>query len=272
MSPDLENRIAEAKDPNTSMARLWVLQQASEIEVRRAILDNPNLVYAHDGLHVNLLISLAKEFPEEVAEHPLFLLHALIEPNLDMTGVVAEIVSRTNDSELIRNLFSIYQGDDALRREFAKSPKTPLDVLRFLGNQTSELDWTVRVLVASNPNATEDILRVLGNPLTEPDWRVRLEVAKNPRTPADVICTLGDHRQELSAMVLAKVAEHHAIDETTIKNLAGLTTRQYFNVRMALISNKKTPTSVLEILSNNEQSSLKERKIIEKALEERKRT
>ena len=79
---DLETLIMEAQDPATPFERLEVLQKHPEVEVRRAVLDNPHVLPTdEDGtLDTSLLEALAREFPEEVAAHPLFVLHALIEP------------------------------------------------------------------------------------------------------------------------------------------------------------------------------------------------
>jgi len=176
VAPELEVLVAEARDPNTPFGRLEVLAEHPEVEVRRALLDNPNVCPTdEDGkLTTGLLLALVREFPEEVAAHPLFVLHALIEPDDEMRWVVVEVVGRTTDVGLIETLWRTWGPPHwRVRQAVAENPNTPLDVLRLLGNEATESEWNVREAVAQNPSTPPDVLRALGNEETEDDWVVR---------------------------------------------------------------------------------------------------
>ncbi len=175
MNHDLEALVAEARDPSTPFERLKELVEHPEEEVRRAVLDNPHVCPANeDGtLTTSLLWRLAKEFPEEIASHPLFALHALVGPAEDMVAVVMEVVRRTTDVGLIQHVLITCDSDWYVRQSVAANPNTPLLLLRNLGNPTTEDETYVRRAVARNPSTPEDVLRLLGNEATESDWYVR---------------------------------------------------------------------------------------------------
>jgi len=200
VSPELETLIKEARDPNTLYDQLEELLDHPEAEVRRALLDNPNVCYVDgDGrLDAYLLGGLAKEFPEEVATHHLFVLHALIEPNEEMIGVVKEVAQRTVDVGLIEQLWRTWRHFHfSVLRAVARNPKTPVDLLRILANKSTEPQSSiVRTTVAENPSTPVDVLRLLGNEKTEVDLLVRRAVAENPRTPEDTLRLLGNEATE----------------------------------------------------------------------------
>lgn len=235
----LQHKIDCARDPRTHWERLLTLAYCDEVEVRRALLDNPNLCpIQEDGkIKPDILVSLASEFPEEVSRLPLFVLHALVQPVDEMQLVVFEVISRTTDHELARTLFSLhgrywkiqyylakstrahtgllhslfdtYGSDHQIRSLLARNPKTPLSILRKLGNKLTEPSEIVREEVASNPSATEDILHTLGRMSTEPEYTVRRAVAKNKKTPADLLVIMADPEFESSVFVRQSVCSHH---------------------------------------------------------------
>ena len=168
--------IQESTHPETTFVLLVELFQLADFQTKRAILNHPNVLPTNeDGtLNASLLAELAQEFPEEVARHPLFVLHALVEPDEEMEGVVREVVQRTADVGLIEQVLRSWGPDSwGVRRSVAKNPTTPLNVLRTLGNEVTESDWYVRKAVTSNPNTPPDVLRTMGNPKTESNWEVR---------------------------------------------------------------------------------------------------
>jgi len=176
VSPELKELMEDARDPKTSFHYLKWLQKHSEEEVRRALLDNPNILpMMNKGcLNTDLLVELAEEFPEEVAVHPLFILHVLVEPADEMVGVVREVVGRTADAGLIETLWRTWGPLDwSVRQAVALNMNTPPDVLRLLGNEVTEPHWWVREAVAKNPNTPLDVLRLLGNPNTESQLFIR---------------------------------------------------------------------------------------------------
>jgi len=214
VSPDLEVWIEEARDPATPFERLEALQKHPEVEVRRALLDNPNVCPTNeDGtLTTGLLWNLAQEFPEEVAGNPTFVLHALVEPAKAMEWVVIEVVRRTADVGLIEQVWRSWGPPHwRVRRAVAQNPHTPEDTLRLLGNEATEPDEDVREAVAMNPSTPQDTLRLLGNEETESEGDVRLAVASNPHTPVDLLRSLGNEATESDLLVREAAAEALAV-------------------------------------------------------------
>lgn len=189
MSQDLSQFISEARDPRTFLNRLWELFDHPEVEVRQALLQNPNLctIMSDGTINTVLMAELAKEFPEEVAKHPLFMLQALIEPTTEMIFVAEEVLKNTSDVGLIQQLFKMYCAMENMRIAVAKNKNTPVDILRCLGDKNTETSWRVRREIASNPSTPEDLLRALGNPENEPVDTVRREAYLNPKTPVDIL-------------------------------------------------------------------------------------
>jgi len=139
--------VAEARNPATPFERLKALVKHPEIKVRRALLDNPNVCPTDEEgtLTTILLEKLAREFPEEVAGHPTFVLHALIEPAKEMGEVVVHVVGRTMDVGLIEHVFRTWRLDDwRVRQAVAENRNTPEDTLRTLGNKKTESEGNVR--------------------------------------------------------------------------------------------------------------------------------
>jgi len=199
MNHDLEALIAEARDPSTPFERLEALVKHPEVEVRRALLANPHLISRNNEgfIYTYLLTKLAREFPEEVAIHPMFVLHALVEPDEAMMDTVKHVVQRTSDVGLIGYLWRTWGPTSWwVRQGMALNPSTPPEVLLILGNRGTESDGYVRKAVASNPNTPEDTLRLLGNQKTESEWTVRVAVASNPHTPEDTLQRMSNAQTE----------------------------------------------------------------------------
>ncbi len=253
MSPELKALIKKAKGPKTSFKQLRKLQEHPEVEVRRALLDNPNLVPTQgDGkLHTGLLETLACEFPEEVAAHPAFVLYALIEPAQEMGWVVIEVVKRTADVGLIEQVLRSWGADHwEVRYWVAKNPNTPLDVLRTLGNKFTESKCKVREAVAENPHTPPDVLRLLGNEETEDDADVRQAVARNPTTPEDTLRSLGNQKTESVGDVRQSVAQNPNTPLDVLRLLGNEATESSWWVREAVAENPHAPLDVLRTLGN----------------------
>jgi len=228
VNPGLKALIEKARDPTTSFHHLKSLQEHAEVDVRRAVLDNPNLCPTNeDGkLTTGLLWNLAQEFPEEVAAHPLFILHALIEPDEEILGVVIEVVRRTADVGLIETLLRSWGPHSwEVRESVAWNPHTPEDMLRILGNEATESKWYVRQAVARNPNTPPEVLRLLGNEATESTWRVREAVAQNPSTPLDTLRTLGNPATESNPLVREEVAGNSNTPKDVLRFLSNDATK-----------------------------------------------
>lgn len=180
--PRLEDLIDEARRSDTSWERLWELYYDERVAVRRALVENENLLYVNkDGfINTTLMEELSEQFPEEMAAHPLFVLLALIEPIQESVPVVIKVLERSRDQSMISRLFCT----------------------------CGALSWTVREAAAMNPNTPTDLLRVLGNETTEPHWVVRQAVAGNPNTPQDLLVRLSQRQTESCMDVRNEAALH----------------------------------------------------------------
>ncbi len=253
MNSELEALVQEARHPATSFERLMALVKHPKVKVRRALLDNPNVCPTdEDGtLDTSLLEALAKEFPEEVAVHPLFVLHALVEPTEFMQRVVRHVVKRMKDVKLIETLFHRWGHENSLvRSAVAANPNAPVDLLLLLGNPETELWWSVRKAVAGNPSVPIHLLRTLGNEATEGEDDVRHAVACNLITPVDVLRTLGNERTETNGSVRKAVAKNPNTPKDLLRTLGNCETESSWWVREAVASNPNTPADVLRVLSN----------------------
>ena len=91
-----------------------------------------------------------------------------------MVWVVGEVVERTKDVGLIEHVFRKWGTSPwNVRNAVAMNPRTPVNLLRTLGNEATESEWSVREDVAKNPSTPVDTLRTLGNEQTEVDDDVR---------------------------------------------------------------------------------------------------
>ncbi len=229
ISLDLEALVAEARDPATPFGRLEELVEHPEEDVRRAVLDNPNLVPTQEDGKINtsLLEKLAKEFPEEVAVHPLFVLHALVEPTDEMDVVVHAVVKRITDIGLIELLFRMHASSLELRGLVSKNPNTPANILHSMCDERQEQDSYVRQNVAINPNTMKMDLVTLGN---DSSFYVRESVARNPRTPVVALRKLGNSSSEPEPSVRMAVIENPNTPEDVLRILADRNTESHWNV------------------------------------------
>ncbi len=196
---DQKALIEEARDPTTSFSRMEELQKHPDEEVRRALLDNPNVCpfYKDGRIRAHLLEALTNEFPEEVGTHPLFLLHTIIDPVEEAQWIVERMLYKTADGDLICQLYRTWEHKRSfIRKAVASNPNTPEDLLRLLGNPATEDYEDVRYAVARNPSTPLDVLRLLGNQAIEREHKVREAVAENTNTPVDVLLFLKDEATE----------------------------------------------------------------------------
>lgn len=175
IDPETEALIAEARNPETPMARLWASFNYSS-EVRHALLDNPNLCpVGRDGqLDALLFTWMAHDYPDEVSRHPAFVLHALIEPTHEMIRVIQEVASKTSDIGLIEHFFSSQWSSSVdVRVAVAKNPHTPESILQILASEVTERERSVREAVTENPRVPENLLRSMIKEKNESSWPVR---------------------------------------------------------------------------------------------------
>ena len=203
MTSDLQVLIDEAKNPATPFRRLKELAHHQDDKVQAALLQNPAICTVNDDGTVDhcILQELALEFPDEVAESPVFALHAFYgEPKL-MVCVIQNIIERTQDPERIHSMLSLFGHIDPwLRGAAASNPATPPDLLRDLADE-----WPCSV--ARNPNTPPDLLKEFAQ---HPDWKIRLAVASNLSD-----CNLLEY---LSADVEPRVRDEVAQTVQSLKN------------------------------------------------------
>lgn len=207
MSMDLEALKAAAADPETPSNRLLELLQHPEREVRRALLDNPRTYGS--SLGIDFTNTLIHEFGDEIMCSPLFVLHALVEPNEELVWIMRSVLERTNDVDLIERLFSTWgSSSEEIRCAAAKNPNTPHPILWTLGDKATEKKLKVRLNVAENKSTPPELLCILGTHLSEGDVAIRAGVAKNTNTPVDQLRIMGDRRTEGEPMVRKIVMEN----------------------------------------------------------------
>lgn len=204
--------LIEARDPETSAERLGELWKLGDKDLRRAILDNPNICPIIDGEpRIGLLWRLSREFPEEVSHTATFVFHVILEPHKKMKLVLAEVLSHTKDIGLIHLAWNQWREHWQVRESMAKNPNTPAEILHALGNRENEPIQTVIFYACLNPNTPKEVLRILGNPTKEPDWTIRCVVALNPHTPEDVLQLLCNEVTE-SEMIVRQAAQKALAD------------------------------------------------------------
>ena len=99
--------------------------------------------------------------------------------------------------------------DMGARWAVAKNPHTPVDVLRFLANDTINL---VRALVATNPSTPSDVLEKFFND----EKIVRDGLSGNPNTPVKLLKILVNDNDK---MVRMRLAENHGASRDIIESL-----------------------------------------------------
>jgi len=77
----------------------------------------------------------------------------------------------------------------AEKRDLAKNPNTPLDILRELAK---DYDWGIRRYVARNTRAPVNILQYLA---TDTDYEVRNDVAKHLNSSSKILITLFEYEK-----------------------------------------------------------------------------
>ncbi len=168
--------VTEARDPQTPMQRLWTIYDYQRGKFRPVLLDNPDLcpIGKNGKPQIALLKALAEEFHEEIAQHPTFVLNAIVEPIHDMEMVVLEVAQRTSDLGLIEQLLTNFWASSIdVRVAVAKNPNTPEVVLENMSTKEMESNPLVRQAVAKNPNVSERVLRKMIRKEIEPSWGVR---------------------------------------------------------------------------------------------------
>lgn len=226
-----------AADPDTHFHDLIKLSKSKDVNVQRAVAENPSAAIDENGeVDGTVLWWLARHFPDEVARSPAFALFGLELKDTQMFQVAQMVAWKAKDPQSLALVCQEFRQDEHVRRYVADNRNAPKDVLRVLGNVKTEPDEWVRRNVASNENSPEDTLRILGNVATEPSATVRISVARNKKTPEHVLVVLGNANTEPSELVRKFVASNEKSTEDTLSFLSNESTEPDESVRQAAIS------------------------------------
>ncbi len=235
MSPEVEALVTEARDPNTPRDRLWELfdQPQQSNELRRALLDNPNIcpVEEDGSLNTILLGRLAEIIPNDVAQHPVFVLHAIVEPKDEMCVVAATVAAISTDGDTISHLVNNYGVETGFLRDVVRNPHVPIRILREFAKDKRASHWEVRKNIANNSKTPADVLKILGDPRIEPEKSVRSSVATNPNTAADLLSILGSPLTEPEAEVRFRVVTNPGVTREILVEMSDATKEKQEYVR-----------------------------------------
>lgn len=152
---------------------------------------------------------------------------------------------------------TLSEEDLPTKRELAHDPNTTPEVLEQLYyDNKSSLDWETRYYIclelAANPNTPMDVLEQLSDGI-KVDHRIRREVAANPSTSVDILQKLV---RGSGYDVCRAVAENPNVSEKLLRKIASLVPCEhdkdmYSMMLCAVAENLKTPTDILEKLSQN---------------------
>lgn len=246
MTTAIESFLKCVTDETKNMAEVLFWFTAISEQERLSLLDRFDLCPINSDGHINtrILLLLAPIYPYQVANHPLFVLHTLVEPNDDFIDVICEIVPRTNDKELFQKIITNFgQQSNLVRQGFARHKEATADLLRRIWELPNN-EWQVRSSLASNPKTPREILSFLGNQDTEPDFEVRQNVAENPSTPEDVLIRLSSPDTEIMSDVRERVAKNKNTPIQTLRKMTDKDAEYTERVRTEAMN-------TLEILSGN---------------------
>jgi len=173
IEPELEALVEEASDPGTSWERLWILAKHPEMQVRRALIENPKICTSTKevSLDTGILNFLAHEFPEDVVSSPVFVMNALVEPDPAMEMVVCIISGKTKDSDLLKFFYENYKESYSVSMAVAGNHHTPIPLLVLMSDPEFEPRAVVRSMLLDNKSFPEDVMDVMS--ADDPDHMIR---------------------------------------------------------------------------------------------------
>jgi hypothetical protein len=131
--------------------------------------------------------------------------------------------------------FDLYRMSKKAKREVAKDPNTPVDVLVELA---TDIDGHIRSGVAGNPNTPVELLKELSK---EDTWNILWQVAGNPNTPVELLAELAKHENEY---VRWNVADNpNATDQVLVSVFEYERSRNYpeYDVLYSTVKNSNCP-------------------------------
>lgn len=219
-STDAHLREDVARNSNTPLPALEKLSQDGAANVRAAVAGNPStpdavlIGLAHDGeprvraalsglghLDLGILARLLEDADAVVRRAAQR--HPSAEEAAQRYGQPSEptgneLARATGSEPVDRKVFEEMAGDKRaeVRMRAAFDPRTPIDVLEFLGGERRSS--RVRRAVAASPHAPARLLRALSD---DSDDEVRQAVAFNGATQPDVLIDLAGRSVDLALMV-----------------------------------------------------------------------
>lgn len=210
-----------AQNFETDSAQLIELSGSPSSEVRQAVATNPNTP-------PSILITLAKEYFDEIGSNPALKLILLENPNFLV--------------EIAKNYYQDYYYSNLNNHQSITLPDWFLPLALHHGNDL------VRTLAALGCTSSVD----LKNLSTDSSQGVRCEVALNPHTLGE---TLAQMSKDDDPFVRERVAFNSNTPPLILKRL---NCDPDFSVRSCLARNRKLPLPILKQLAKDTNSSIRE--------------
>jgi hypothetical protein len=155
--------------------------------------------------------------------------------------------SQDTSEQVLTNLAN--EVDFEIKAAIAANPKTPAEILEKIANDSFTLynegeENKIKAAIAANPSAPEAVLRNFKKRSLLPE--ILASLATNPNLPQDIITDFINKGTEETKASLA------SNESLTKENFESLYNKTYNNeTEMALATNPKTPTEILEKLVQN---------------------
>jgi hypothetical protein len=253
------NALKEAGDPHTSPGRLRALAEHDDVEVRRAVAQNPSTP-------PETLSTLGASFPGELLQNPAFALWELEGPELFQALPVETARALLEVPGLAARYFVLLAAhpEGVIQRMLASHPQAPPALLEALARDEDYLvrRWALHNIVRRWPMPDEALPReVLTRLIRVADEDVRVAFAKSASTPRELLVHLA---RDEEWGVRKAVVENEATSPEALTHLAR---DREWSVRRAVAGNKATPKKVLVLLTRD--LSKKVREAAAKALKRR---
>jgi len=226
--------LAEARDPQTSTARLTELSKMPRIgySEQREIARNPNA-------SVEVLRRLADSFPREVEGNMAWTLEVLADPSLAALTQLPRARHGYRQEELIE-LARI--GNLEVRRAVARNSSTPAEALVLLGQGD---DPDIASALARHPKSPPELLARLARGPAQRDLAPSL--LRHPATPADELRRLVPiGRSDRRRAALATLVENPLAPGDLLAEAAA-----HPELRLAVAAHPKAPREVLTAMAQD---------------------
>ncbi len=170
-----------ARNPSASPELLQELASNNDKAIRQGVTTNPNTP-------TNVLILLAKEFPQEFLANPVFSLLLLENPNLAVEISYLTLLKLLEEDEVPKLFLSSAAGhsNSEVVYAVAKHPKTSQSVLEQIALKT-RYDARLGQCIAQRQDVSERVLELLAE---HGAFAVRLYLAKQAKIPSGILVKL----------------------------------------------------------------------------------